>query len=113
MNVQISYHRQFIKDLKRLAKKYKSLREDFAGLLASLEENPLMGTDLGNGTRKIRLAVASKGKGKSGGARAITFIVRQSEETTFKVVLLTLYDKNELANVSDAFIKQLVSTMDE
>lgn len=71
MKVLIGYYRQFLKDLKRLAKKYKSLRDDYAGLLASLKENPLMGTDLGNGTRKIRLAIASKGNGKSGGASAL------------------------------------------
>lgn len=112
MSVRIDYHRQFLKDLKRLAKKYKSLRSDYAKFLAELERNPTIGTDLGNGTRKVRLVIASKGKGKSGGGRIITYSVSKTEDENFRVVLLTLYDKSETANVSDAFIEYLVSTVD-
>ena len=35
--------------------------------LHSLQSNPLQGVDLGKGLRKIRMSIASKGKGKSGG----------------------------------------------
>lgn len=111
MTARIAYHPQFVKDLKRLAKKYRSLRDDFARLLDDLEKNPLQGTDLGNGTRKVRLAIASKGKGKSGGGRVITFNVSNTEDNMIHVTLLTLYDKNELANVSNDFIRYLVTTI--
>lgn len=112
MKVQIYYHRQFLKDLKRLAKKYKSLKEDFAQLLASLEENPNMGSDLGRGLRKVRVAITAKGKGKSGGARVITYSRMQIAPNTYKISLLTIYDKSEMDNISDAFIQYLVSTID-
>lgn len=112
MSVRIDYHRQFLKDLKRLAKKYKSLRNDYAHFLKELEANPTMGTDLGNGTRKVRLAIASKGKGKSGGGRIITYSIHKTEDANLRIVLLTLYDKSETANVSDAFIEHLVSTVE-
>ena len=58
----------FRKEFKRLAKKYRSLPFDFDKLIESIQENPMQGTDLGNRLRKIRLAITSKGKGKSGEA---------------------------------------------
>lgn len=73
MKVHIGHHAQFDKDLKKLHKKYKSITKDYVQFLADLEANPLLGTDLGNGVRKVRLAITSKRKGKSGGARVITF----------------------------------------
>jgi mRNA-degrading endonuclease RelE of RelBE toxin-antitoxin system len=62
----------FEKALKRLAKKYPSLKLEYVALLDSLEQNPEQGTPIGNHCFKIRIAIASKGKGKSGGARVIS-----------------------------------------
>ena len=45
-----------------------------AELFIELEQNPTLGTALGNDIYKIRLAIASKNKGKSGGARILTFV---------------------------------------
>ena len=64
----------FDKQLKRLAKKYHSLKAEYASLIEVLEQNPKMGIPLENNCFKIRLAIASKGRGKSGGARIITHI---------------------------------------
>jgi hypothetical protein len=75
-------------------------------LVQSLKDNPEQGTALGNDCYKIRLAIASKGKGKSGGARVITYV--QVSQTT--VYLLTIYDKNEKENISD---KELQSLLEE
>ena len=69
-----------------------------------------MGDDLGGGVRKIRMAIASKGKGKSGGATILTLNVKVSEDG-LNVVLLTIYDKNEISNVKDDFIKYLIDNL--
>ena len=69
--------------------------------------NPLQGVDIGNGVRKVRMAITSKGKGKSSGARVLTLNVLVSDDAD--VTLLTIYDKNEIENVSDEYIKWLVS----
>lgn len=61
MEVCISYHNQFLKDIKRLSKKYPSLKSDYRTFLSELETNPDIGTDLGSGVRKVRMAIASKG----------------------------------------------------
>ena len=76
-------------------------------MLEELEANPNLGTDLGGGLRKIRMAIASKGRGKSGGARVITFSVIISVEET-EINLLTIYDKSEREPISRAEIEQLL-----
>ncbi len=69
-----------------------------------MEDQPEQGTDLGNGCYKIRLAIVSKGKGKSGGARVITFCVREKES----LYLLSIYDKSEQEDITDKELKALV-----
>jgi hypothetical protein len=99
----------FDRQLKRLVKKYPSLKNEFASLLESLEQEPEQGTNLGNNCYKIRIAVASKGKGKSGGARVITnFVV--AEETVF---LISIYDKSEKENLTDKELDELLRYVPE
>jgi mRNA-degrading endonuclease RelE of RelBE toxin-antitoxin system len=99
----------FDRQLKRLAKKYPSLKNEFAKLLESLERMPEQGTSLGNNCYKIRISIASKGKGKSGGARVITnFVV--SEDTVF---LLSIFDKSEKANLTDGELLELLKYVPE
>jgi mRNA-degrading endonuclease RelE of RelBE toxin-antitoxin system len=99
----------FDKQLKRLAKKYPSLKSEFAELLESLEQEPEQGTNLGNNCYKIRIAIASKGKGKSGGARVITnFVI--AEETVF---LISIYDKSEKENLTDKELDELLKYVPE
>lgn len=125
MTVTILLANEFVRQFKRLAKKYRSLATDFQTFKLGLEQNPLQGDDLGNGVRKIRMAITSKGKGKSGGARIISLNIMINESTeensthqitdatqeptqTIKITLLTIYDKSEISNVSDSFIASLV-----
>ena len=75
MSCKITYTPDFAKALKHLAKKYKSMKTDYAQLLNDLRANPFLGTDLGRHLRKVRMSITSKGKGKSGGARVITYTV--------------------------------------
>ncbi len=108
MKVTISTIDEFEKRAHRLARKYKSLKNDLRTLQQELMENPLRGSDLGGGVRKIRMAISSKGKGKSGGARVLTLNVLVSEDAD-DVTLLTIYDKDEISNVSDEYIKWLLN----
>ena len=99
----------FDKQLKRLAKKYPSLKSEFSELIESLEQEAEQGTHLGNNCYKIRIAIASKGKGKSGGARVITnFII--AEKTVF---LISIYDKSEKENISDKELEELLKNIPE
>lgn len=107
MNVKIIPSVEFDRQFKRLAKKYRSLLDDYLTFSKELKENPLQGAALGRGVRKIRMAIGSKGKGKSGGARVLTLTVLVSDDA--EVTLLTIYDKNEIDNVSDEYIRWLIS----
>jgi mRNA-degrading endonuclease RelE of RelBE toxin-antitoxin system len=97
----------FRKELKRLAKKYPSLKEELAVLFEALELNPVQGISLGNNCFKIRLSISSKGKGKSGGARVITnFVV-----TDQTVYLLSIYDKAEKDALSTKELSELLKSV--
>jgi mRNA-degrading endonuclease RelE of RelBE toxin-antitoxin system len=99
----------FVKELKKLAKKYPSLRQDYTDLLNDLETNPKSGTPLGKNCYKVRLSITSKGKGKSGGARVITHLIVNIEDET--LYLLKIYDKGERDNISEAELKHLLTTI--
>ena len=107
MNVTLHLHSEFKRQFRRLSKKYRSLIDDLEYFQEELIKNPLQGIDLGRGVRKIRMAIGSKGKGKSGGARVLTLTVLVREDAD--VTLLTIYDKDEIDNVSDEYIRWLVS----
>jgi mRNA-degrading endonuclease RelE of RelBE toxin-antitoxin system len=107
MNYEVEAIPNFRKDLKKLAKKYTSIKEDFGNLLQSLEQNPVQGTFLGNNCYKIRMAITSKGKGKSGGSRVIIF-VKVSQKTVF---LLSIYDKSEKEDISNTEIIDLLQSI--
>lgn len=104
MNYNVFTIPPFDKQLKRLAKKYPSLKQEFIALVKSLELEPEQGTPLGNSCFKIRLAIASKNKGKSGGARVITNVVI-AENTVF---LLSIYDKTDKDSLTDDELKELL-----
>ena len=101
MSCKITVTPDSLREMKRLSKRYRSLKNDLAGLGEELCQNPCLGTDLGHRLRKVRLAITSKGKGKSGGARVITYIVILAQTET-EVKLITIYDKSERENISDA-----------
>lgn len=96
----------FQKAFKKLAKKYRSLAFDLDKLILSLQKDPTQGIDLGYGLHKIRMAISTKGKGKSGGARIITYTMLLSEEGS--ISLLTIYDKSEKESISDKELKELI-----
>jgi mRNA-degrading endonuclease RelE of RelBE toxin-antitoxin system len=94
----------FEKQAKRLSKKYASLKKELLNLVQKLKENPEKGTPIGKNCYKIRLAIASKNKGKSGGARVITnFVI--TDETVY---LLSIYDKSEKENLTDKELDALL-----
>lgn len=94
----------FDKQLKRLSRKYPSLKQEYFDFLQSMKENPDLGEPLGNDCYKIRLGIASKGKGKSGGARIITHV----KVVATSVYLLSIYDKSETQDISNNLLSELL-----
>lgn len=89
---------------KHLKKKYASFESDFRSLMHSLPDNPDQGVELFDGMLKIRLNIKSKKKGKSGGARVIVKVQRIDDAFVF----LFVYDKSEIANVRDEFLRDIL-----
>ena len=108
MSYSIILTHRFEKELKRLTKKFPSLKSEFARLIANISENPELGTFIGNSCYKIRLAIASKGKGKRGGARVITHLYIATET----IYLLTVYDKGEKADLKPTELKEIIESLE-
>lgn len=108
MNFEILTTDDFEKSFKVLAKKYRSIVNDIQNLRDSLKQNPFQGDELTPGIRKIRMAITSKGRGKSGGARVITKTIVYTE-TEGKVFLLEIYDKADTSTVDVEILKQIVA----
>lgn len=107
MNYSIDTLPSFDKKVKKLAKKYKSLKSDLRELVKELMQNPTVGADLGNGVRKVRMAISDKGKGKSHGARVITYTTIISVEEGL-ITLLAIYDKAEQNTITEKEISLLL-----
>ena len=108
MKVTIDYLDEFARGAKALRKKYPSFESDYETFLDELEKNPFSGESLGRHTYKNRMAIASKGKGKSGGARVITYNVQQQSDDEVLITLMTIYDKSDQESISNKELRQLM-----
>lgn len=107
MSYNIEVTALFEKQLKRLVKKFPSFKNEYLNLYTSLKQNPHQGASIGNNCYKIRVAIASKGKGKSGGARVITHL--QIVQT--KIYLLSVYDKSDQSDIKDSDLIEWLKTL--
>ena len=102
MSYNILNTAEFSKELKKISKKYPSLKNDYLSLLYSLKENPTLGKSLGNNVFKIRMSIKSKSAGKIGGARVITFVRVIANE----ILMISIYDKSDQENISEKEINE-------
>ena len=107
VKIDVQTTKVFERQARRLMKKYSSLKEEIRRLVEELERNPTCGTPLGHQCYKIWLAIVSKGKGKSGGARIITYFV--SDDSI--VLLLSIYDKSERITITDKELTELLEAV--
>jgi mRNA-degrading endonuclease RelE of RelBE toxin-antitoxin system len=112
MNVEIIVTEIFKREAKRLIKKYHSLKSELDSFEESLTNAPQQGTLIAENVYKIRLAVKSKGKGKSGGLRIITYLrlVKEEDGNVF-IYLLSIYDKSDFENLPEHQIEKMVSNI--
>lgn len=111
MKVVFNYLDEFARGAKALRKKYPSFDSDYKKFLDDLEANPFLGESLGQHVYKNRMVIASKGKGKSGGARVITYNLQQIDDEIV-ITLMAIYDKSDIENVSDAYLRSLVQEIE-
>ena len=109
MKVEIITTANFRREAKRLLKKHPSLKDDLIATRQQLLLNPSLGIPLGYNCYKIRLAIKSKGRGKSRGARIITHLVVSVEEE--QIFLLSIYDKSEFETITDKDLRRLIKEL--
>jgi mRNA-degrading endonuclease RelE of RelBE toxin-antitoxin system len=107
MSFEVRTIPEFDQRAKALSKKYPSLKHDLRAFVELLAEEPRQGTPLGKGCYKVRMSIASKGRGKSGGARVITCVRIVDHE----VWLLTIYDKSQQDSITDKELSALVEKL--
>lgn len=106
MSYEVRTIAPFDKEFKALKKKYPSLKDDLENLRKELQENPEAGTEIADGIYKIRMAIKSKGRGKSGGARVVYLNLFAQRTDNNEIVLLAIYDKAERDNISNKEVRQ-------
>jgi mRNA-degrading endonuclease RelE of RelBE toxin-antitoxin system len=94
--IKLDYSQTFLKEFKKLRKKFKNIDNDLKKLLVDLEINPELGTSLGNGYHKIRMANSSIPTGKSGGFRVITYLLVND-----KIFLVSIFSKTDKVNITN------------
>jgi hypothetical protein len=97
MNFNVIVTSGFKKQAKSIGKKHPSLKSDIGDMISSLEKEPIQGEPLGKDCYKVRMAIASKNKGKRGGSRVITCVKAVEQD----IYLLSIFDKSEKENISD------------
>lgn len=112
MNFDVIPTPDFERALKSLAKRHRSLKQDIAEFIRLLQSNPFQGDELSPGIRKIRMAITSKGRGKSGGARVITYTVLLTEQEG-SVYLIDIYDKADYSTVDVEIIQRKVRDIEQ
>lgn len=110
MSFEVNVTSRFQKVAKALYKRHRSLKSDLGKLIESLEISPFQGDELSPGIRKIRMAITSKGRGKSGGARVITYTIVAAENNG-SVYLIDIYDKSDFSPVDVSVIQNIIAEL--
>lgn len=110
----------FKREAKPLLKKYPSLKNELEVLRLQLLDTPRMGIQITDNVYKIRLAGKSKGRGKSGGMRIITFVweialeMAEDEDKSETIIFLaSIFDKSEEENISDKDLERLIDEIQD
>ncbi len=108
MSYEVRVVEEFQKDVKKLFKKYRSIKNDIFELIEKLEESYDIGIDLGNNLYKIRVKNSDIG-GKSGGYRVIYYVRLEND----RIYLLTIFSKTKKENIDVKLLKPIIDRIEE
>jgi mRNA-degrading endonuclease RelE of RelBE toxin-antitoxin system len=106
MSINLVFTDRFKRDIRRLSKRYRSIRNDLQPLIEELESGGLPGDQISGvdpTVFKIRVKNSNIQKGKSGGYRVIYY-----SKTSFQIVLLTIYSKSDQSNIDSSEIREII-----
>lgn len=101
----VKFSDNFLKEAKKLSKKYKLLKSDLKKTVEEIESGESLGVYLGYELYKKRVANSSIPTGKSGGFRIIIY-----QKIVDETVLISIYSKTQKDTLTDeeliAILKQ-------
>lgn len=109
--IQVEFADKFKRNLRVLAKKYRSIRKDIQPIITQLEAGELPGDRIAGidyTILKLRVKNSDIKKGKSGGYRVIYYV-----KTTTNIILITIYSKSEREDISAKEIKQVLAEFEQ
>jgi mRNA-degrading endonuclease RelE of RelBE toxin-antitoxin system len=109
--VNVSAAVSFTRNLRLLAKKYRSIYKDVQPIIEELENGVIIGDqipNIGYAVFKVRIRNRDVQKGKSGGYRLIYYL-----QTTTGIILLSIYSKSEQANIDADEIRSIIQEEEE
>lgn len=109
--IQVEAAPTFNRNLRTLAKKYRSIRNDIQPVIAQLERGELPGdqiSGIGYEVFKLRVRNSDIQKGKSGGYRLIYYV-----KTATGIILLTIYTKSEQEDIAADDIRSVIAEYEQ
>jgi mRNA-degrading endonuclease RelE of RelBE toxin-antitoxin system len=107
--VNISFTLEFKRNLRALAKKYRSIRSDVQPLIDNLLAGELPGDQVPGVSLtifKVRIQNSDIQKGKRSGYRCIYYL-----KTRRIIILVTIYSKSEQSDISAAKLRSILHEM--
>ena len=110
MNFDIKTIDNFKRELKRLLKKYPSLRKEVEKLGFSLVDDPFQGTAMRTASTKSGLALNRKAKASAEvSVRADVSVITCVKVIAETVFLVSIYNKSEHSDIADAELTRLLT----
>lgn len=111
LSIEIAITPRFQRDLRELAKRYRSIRSDIQPLIDQLQAGEIPGDRIAGikyQVFKVRIKNSNIQKGKSGGYRVIYYL-----KNAQGIILTTIYSKSDLTDVSNEIIEQAIVQYEE
>jgi mRNA-degrading endonuclease RelE of RelBE toxin-antitoxin system len=111
LSIEIALTPRFQRDLRELAKRYRSIRSDIQPLIDQLQAGEIPGDRIAGikyQVFKVRVKNSNIQKGKSGGYRVIYYL-----KNAQGIILTTIYSKSDLTDVSNEIIEQAIAQYEE
>ena len=105
-HITVSFTFEFKRNLRALAKKYRSIRSDIQPVIDRLCSGELPGDQVPGINLtifKVRIRNSDIQKGKRSGYRCIYYLERRDE-----IILVTIYSKSEQSDVSAAKLRSIL-----
>jgi mRNA-degrading endonuclease RelE of RelBE toxin-antitoxin system len=111
--ISIQFSPEFEKQLYKLSKRYRKIRDDIQPVILQLQEGEIIGDRLvGLGEEyqvyKVRVKNSNIQKGKSGGYRLIYYL-----QTATSIILLTVYSKSDQEDIAVTVIQGIIEQVME